>query len=50
MTSRGCAPSANRVPNSLQRWVTANDITPYSPVAARTIASSAKLEKTPMIT
>ena len=37
--SRAVAPSARRTPNSRVRWLTTNDITPYTPSAARTSAT-----------
>ena len=38
-----CAPSAMRIPISLVRCVTANDITPYSPIAPRNSAVKPKI-------
>src|SRR5205809_462797 len=42
ITVRGSAPSAMRTPISIRRRVTRYDITPYSPIAAISMASTPK--------
>jgi hypothetical protein len=50
MSCSPCAPSADRIPISRVRCVTANDITPYNPAAASTSAQMPKaMKKLPKI-